>query len=62
MRSYDASVSESNDAILKCTVNNDLYDIVAWLTDDEDIFLPFDQHTNCKYSAISSHIHSVNTE
>ncbi|KAI2801677.1 hypothetical protein BLOT_009491, partial [Blomia tropicalis] len=47
VRSYDSSTTEGNDAILKCTANSELYRVVAWHTDDGDIYLPFDQQTNC---------------
>lgn len=69
VRSYDASVSESNDALLKCTVNSELYKVAAWLTDDEDIYLPFDQHTTCKcdllpllLSSLSHHHHKCHDQ
>ena len=50
VRSYDATVTEGNDALFKCTANSELYHVVAWHTDDGDIFLPFDQNTNCKWA------------
>ncbi len=48
VRSYDATVSEGNDALLKCSVSSELYEVVAWHTDDGEIFLPFGASTTCK--------------
>lgn len=45
VRSYDATVSEGNDALLKCSVSSELYEVVAWHTDDGEIFLPFGAST-----------------
>ena len=42
IHAYDTTVTDGNDALLKCTSTSDLYQVVAWITDDDDIILPFD--------------------
>lgn len=50
VRSYDAAVSEGNDALLKCSVSSELYEVVAWHTDDGEVYLPFGASTTCKWT------------
>lgn len=46
VRAYDTTVTDGNDALLKCTANSELFHVVAWITDDEDIILPLKSSFN----------------